>query len=84
MYTFIVVDVIFFDFAKTFDTVPGGRGCLSSVFPMGSKDDMDTLISERNVSAGSGEWCRLKLITGYTWNSAEQYIRATYISAVHK
>ena len=79
MYTFIVVDVIYFDFAQAFDTVPGGR-----VFHMGSKHDMDTFIYDRKVSVGSGEWCRLKLVTGYKWNSAGQCIRATYISAVRQ
>ena len=33
---------------------------------------MDTVISERNVTAGSGEWCILKLVTGYKWDAARQ------------
>ena len=41
------------------------------------------LISDRKVSEGSGEWCRLKLVTSYKWDTARQCIRATSISAVH-
>ena len=38
---------------------------------------MDPLIFDRKVSAGSGEWGRLKLVTGYKWNSTGQCIRTT-------
>ena len=46
--------------------------------------DMDTLISDRKVSEGSGEWCRLKLVTSYKWDTTRQCIRATSISAIHQ
>ena len=46
--------------------------------------DMDTLISDRKVAAGSGEWCRLKLVTSYKWDIAMQCIRATSISSIHQ
>ena len=81
------VDAIYFDFAKAFDTVLRERLLLRLVFcPWDPRKcaDMDTLISDRKVTAGSGEWCRLKLVTGYKWDSARQCIRATSISAVHQ
>ena len=31
--------------------------------------DMDTLISDRKVKAGSGEWYRLELVTRYKWDT---------------
>ena len=45
---------------------------------------MDMLISDRKITAGSGEWCRLKLVTGYKLNSTGQCIKATSIFAVHQ
>ena len=81
-----VVDAIYFDFAKAFDTVPMER-LLLKCYAHGIQGSMLTWIRSflnRNVTSGSGEWCRLKLVTSYKWDTARQCIRATSVSAIHQ
>ena len=74
-----IVDAIHFDFAK-------GEVASHVLCPWDPSKyaNMDTLISDRKITAGSGEWSKLKLVTGYEWNSAGSCISATSISAVHQ
>ena len=72
--------------SQRLSTLYRGRDCFSSVCPWNPRTyaGMDMLISDRKVTAGSGEWCRLKLVKGYKLNSSGQCIRATSIFAVHQ
>ena len=80
-----VVDAIYFDLAKAVDTVPRER-MLLKCYAHGIQGSTltDTLISDKRVTACSGEWCRLKLVTSYKWDTARQCIRATSISDIHQ
>ena len=55
------MDAIYFDFAKAFATVPRER-LLLKCYPHADPKkyaDMDTLISDRKITAGSGEWSQV-------------------------